>query len=81
MEDTIEYAVLRRSNGEESIDHDTVTTDIERVRHARDVQQTVADYKSSRGQASPTTCVLVMRTCTPWCEVADGDPFKGKGGQ
>ena len=78
MNDTTEYAVLRRAEGEEVLDHSTVTTDIERVKRARDHQQELADYKFKKGAAPETACVLVMRTCTPWCEVCTDDPFKRK---
>ena len=67
--DTTEYAVLFRRAGRELIDTDLITTDLEQARRARDAQQIAADYFAGYGDGAPEKCVLVMRTCTPWCEV------------
>lgn len=69
MSETVEYAVMTRREGRESIDGDTVTTDIGQATRARDANQAFADYLTRNGDAAQAECVLVMRTCTPWCEV------------
>lgn len=69
MSETTEYAVMTRREGRETIDEDTITTDIGRARLARGAQQANADWLAENGYVAKSECVLVMRTCTPWCEV------------
>ena len=69
MSDTVEYAVMKRCYGVDTIDGATVTTDVALARRDRELRQEIADYNASRGFRPQVQYVLAMRTCTPWCEV------------
>lgn len=69
MSGIVEYAVRMDTCGISPVIRETVTSDIKQAEQARNARQADADYRTKKLGAEPAEFVLVMRTCTPWCEV------------
>lgn len=55
-----------------------VMTSLENAELRRDTIRSLEASLAKFAGVKPPPVRLVMRTCTPWCEVCADDPFKGK---
>ena len=78
MNDTTEYAIrIDREEGSE-IDRRSITTDRKAIRQRKKLTIKSEDMYARAAGKKPAAVTVVMRTCTPWCEVCTDDPFKRK---
>lgn len=79
MNGTTEYALrIDREEGSE-IDRRSITTDHKAIWQRKVLATKSEDLYAKAAGKKPAAVKVVMRTCTPWCEVCEDDPFKRKG--